>query len=161
MTHLLAHSHYIVNYMTNPMDKIIEDLYLGSLHGITPEQLQKHRIHTVISLTSNAKGRNLGRVVQVHQCRPLLDTSSEQEKMNRIIKELLPIIHKTLSEGKRVLIHCDAGLHRAPTVVVHYLQYVGMTRDTAVKLVQARRPLALWRKPFKLDIDPALVRPSA
>jgi hypothetical protein len=50
-------------------------------------------------------------------------------------------IHQWLSEGKRVLVHCHAGVSRSATAAVWYLvRYEGLTWEEAFNKVRAARP---------------------
>lgn len=140
---------YIVNYFTDPKNEIIAGLYLGSLKALEPSNLLG--IDTVISLTDSAFSYNLKKLVTSHYVFPVRDSSSDQDTMNRVKKYIIMIIKNNLKQNKTVLVHCDAGLHRAATIVVYYLKSIGFTTDQALECVQSKRPLALWRKPFSLD----------
>lgn len=139
----------IVNYLTDPKNLIIPGLYLGSLHALSSQQLQG--IDTVISLTDRAFLYDLHGMVKIHYVFPVRDSSSDQKNMDRVTQQILPIIKRNLQNNRTVLVHCTAGLHRAATMVVYYLQSIGYTKQQAVKHVQSRRPLALWCKPFRLS----------
>lgn len=52
----------------------------------------------------------------------------------------------------RVLVHCNAGIGRAPSIAVCYLNEVGFGFDEAVRLVKARRPDALPHRDLKSAI---------
>lgn len=60
---------------------------------------------------------------------------------------MLPDAVRTLAalvgSGRRVYVHCTAGINRAPLTVVGYLIFVkGMTADDAIGLVKRSRPVA-------------------
>jgi len=139
----------VVNYLTNPMDEIRPNLFLGSIRSLQKTYLND--IDTVISMTSDAFKYDLAGLVQNHYVFPVRDSYKDQVNMTLAMRMILPIIKDELRKGNTVLVHCKAGLHRAATVVVHYLQTTGLSAKQAVSLVQARRPLALWRKPFNLN----------
>jgi len=52
----------------------------------------------------------------------------------------------------RVLVHCNAGIGRSPSIVVCYLNEVGFGFEEAVRLVTARRPDALPHRTLKSAI---------
>lgn len=59
--------------------------------------------------------------------------------------ELLPLldeIGRRLAAGGRVLMHCAAGIGRAGTVAVCVLMRHGLSRDDALRVVAAHRPMA-------------------
>ena len=50
-------------------------------------------------------------------------------------------LDQLLGEGHRVYVHCTAGLHRAPAVVIGYLTWCqGMSLTAAIRLVKRLRP---------------------
>ena len=58
-------------------------------------------------------------------------------------REALTIIANAISQGKKVLVHCFAGINRGPTVVCMYLaEYQGWTMAAALVHVQALHPTA-------------------
>ena len=52
----------------------------------------------------------------------------------------------------RVLVHCNAGIGRSPSIVVCYLNEVGFGFEEAVRLVRARKPDALPHRDLKSAI---------
>lgn len=50
---------------------------------------------------------------------------------------------KEVIGGHRVLVHCNAGIGRSPSIVVCYLCEVGFGFEEAVRLVKHKRPDAL------------------
>lgn len=52
-------------------------------------------------------------------------------------KHVLEDINRKLEKNKRVLVHCQAGVQRSPTVVASYLiAYHGLTPDEAIAFVK-------------------------
>ena len=65
----------------------------------------------------------------------------EAEMLRAHIDELVVLLDRLLRAGRRVYLHCNAGLNRAPTVAIAYLHVQrGLTLDTARDLVKAQRP---------------------
>lgn len=55
-----------------------------------------------------------------------------------------------LKAGKRVLVHCQAGLNRSALVVARLLMRQGMTADEAISLVREKRsPTVLCNRTFE------------
>ena len=52
----------------------------------------------------------------------------------------------------KVLVHCNAGIGRSPSIVVCYLCEIGFGFKEAVKLVQSRRPGALPHRDLRSAI---------
>lgn len=60
-----------------------------------------------------------------------------------MLPEAVRTLHLLLSMGKKVYVHCTAGINRATLTVVGYLTFVeGMDLDSAVEMVKTRRPQA-------------------
>jgi len=61
---------------------------------------------------------------------------SSIERYNAIAESYFPKIESILSQGGRVLIHCEQGLTRSPTLVIRYLiQHAGLSTGDAIKQV--------------------------
>ncbi|HYL58678.1 MAG TPA: dual specificity protein phosphatase [Candidatus Acidoferrales bacterium] len=57
------------------------------------------------------------------------------------------LIDELLSDGNRVLVHCEEGCERAPLVVAWYLKVRrAMTLDEAYALLKRRRPIVQDRR---------------
>ena len=54
--------------------------------------------------------------------------------------EAVKWIDDRIKEGKKVLVHCYAGLGRTGTVIAAYLIYKGMEPDEAINFVREKRP---------------------
>jgi protein-tyrosine phosphatase len=56
-------------------------------------------------------------------------------------------VHAQLSAGRRVYLHCNAGVNRAPTVAIAYLHvHAGLSLESALQRVKAaRRCVPYWR----------------
>ena len=137
--------HLTLALKPNPADLILSArdahigaLYLGSVSALTPEFLAKHKISMVVSMT---KVKPVPSVL--HFQYPIPDHRSANIAMQHIIPRIISKIHAHRVAGHNVLVHCYAGMHRAPTVVAQYLQrYEGHSVDSAVKLIRSARPLA-------------------
>ena len=75
---------------------------------------------------------------------PFGDTTSGEETRDVILSKIINNsrwIYDKLREGKHVLIHCNAGASRSPTVVVKMLtDTLGKSVDEAIKLVKNNAP---------------------
>ncbi len=121
-----------------PRTALTGALYLGSVKALTPELLQKHKISAVISMTKVPTILNV-----LHYKYPIPDHSSSNPQMQQMIPFITSNIHRLRTQGHNVLVHCYAGIHRAPTIVAHYLQrYEGHTVNSAVKKIRAARYIA-------------------
>jgi protein-tyrosine phosphatase len=53
---------------------------------------------------------------------------------------IVALVHDLVARGKRVYVHCNAGMNRAPTVAIAYLHvHEGMTLQAARDIVKERR----------------------
>jgi hypothetical protein len=59
------------------------------------------------------------------------------------LEALLDRIHRYRGDGVPVLVHCENGIDRSPTIVMHYLvRKLGMSQEDAIKLIKEKRPVA-------------------
>ena len=73
------------------------------------------------------------------------DIREANPQMQQMLPKIISLIDAHLSLGHNVLVHCKAGIHRAPTVVAHYLQkYEGYNVRSAVNLIRSVRPIAFY-----------------
>jgi hypothetical protein len=142
-------SEAILGLMINPLpaDLILPAtlergaLYLGSVNALTPRFLKKHNIHVIISMKRVPK-MNGG---LYHYQFPLPDHRSANPQMQQILPSIISLIDTHRKTGHNVLVHCHAGIHRAPTVVSHYIQkYEGHTVNSSIKLIRSVRPIAFY-----------------
>ena len=59
-----------------------------------------------------------------------------------IVPEIITIfdtIKEKLEKGKRIFIHCSAGMHRTGMITNAFLHYIGYTQDEALKTIQELR----------------------
>ncbi len=80
-----------------------------------------------------------------YQWRSIIDGYcwEEHDEIIRRFDEAAEQLQEWLTGGKRVLVHCVAGVSRSVTAVVWYLmRYEGMSWDEALQLIRAARPQA-------------------
>jgi protein-tyrosine phosphatase len=58
-----------------------------------------------------------------------------------LIGECTEFIHAQLREGRRVLVHCAAGISRSCVIGAAYLYECGMSLDEAIALIRSKRPI--------------------
>eukprot|EP01064_Diplonema_japonicum_P027976 TRINITY_DN4200_c0_g1_i1.p1 TRINITY_DN4200_c0_g1~~TRINITY_DN4200_c0_g1_i1.p1 ORF type:complete len:602 (+),score=87.46 TRINITY_DN4200_c0_g1_i1:53-1858(+) len=127
-------------------DKIIPDLYLGSLRSA-----QEVRIYSALNITYLASiGRELSVVTSpdmVHmQCNvdDLVDTD-----LGKIFEQVHNFIDEALKKKAGCLVHCFKGQSRSATMVISYLMKMKkLKRDAAIELVKSRRPMINPNKGF-------------
>jgi len=79
---------------------------------------------------------------------PLRDTRDED--IFQYFDSAADLIHKALSNGEAVLVHCRCGVSRSVSLVcAYFIKYQGMTHMEAIRLVQKRRACANPNKSFR------------
>jgi protein-tyrosine phosphatase len=138
-----------ISGMINPADLIlpaqtgygrptIGALYLGSVSALTVEFLRKNNITVIVSMTRVPAIKSVK-----HLQYPIPDHRSSNQRMQQILPQICADIHRYRMAGHNVLVHCYAGIHRAPTVVCHYLQrYEGHSVNSCVNLIRRARYIA-------------------
>src|SRR3989304_179988 len=56
------------------------------------------------------------------------------------IGEFVKFIDSKIQEGKRIVVHCYAGMGRTNIMLASYLVYLGMKPDKALDIVKEKRP---------------------
>jgi dual specificity MAP kinase phosphatase len=69
--------------------------------------------------------------------------TKEIRKMTRCLPYVVQLIHDNVSQNGNVLVHCRQGKQRSATIIAAYIMWLQrVSWDTAVKIVQGRRPCA-------------------
>jgi len=147
-------------YQIYRMTKILDSLYLGNDHDAEDEDaLRKAKITHVLSMVArkfNKKRRAkfdpafrwLGKRKQKYikrKCVPMSD--SGHTDVGRLLeeKDVLAFLRKSKKKDKKVLVHCQLGQNRSPTIVIAYLM-----KDKHFTLHQAWR----WVKQRRVIVQP-------
>jgi len=76
-----------------------------------------------------------------------------------VLDGLLERIHRYRGDGVPVLVHCENGIDRSPTVVMHYLvRQLGMSQDEAIKLIKQKRTVANPHPEWQIKKSVKIVR---
>ena len=83
------------------------------------------------------------------------------DAMAERLKVALDDLHRLIASGRRVFLHCNAGLNRAPTLAVGYLRAHGkMSLDEAVAHVKQRRACGPFMTILEDYFGPRHVKPA-
>ena len=134
-----------MNFIANRADIVLlrtqnmGALYLGSKEALHTEYIKKHNIKAVISFVPHKAPEG------IHQYYfPVQDSRTHCTQMRRFIPQILRLIHRHRTMGHNVLVHCRAGVQRAPTTVVLYLQKYYYPLSKAIRLVRFHRPVVFY-----------------
>ena len=76
---------------------------------------------------------------------PIEDDDYQADVLKEMLLKLIPDLHQWLQGGKKVLVHCRAGVSRSPTAVIFYLIWLqngGSLIDYVVHLKEHRSCVA-------------------
>ena len=83
---------------------------------------------------------------------PIQDDPFDSLPLFQILRDtsVLHDIHEALFAGQRILVHCQAGAQRSPTVVACYMiKFHGMTVSEVIAFIKRKRPQAFsWTPTF-------------
>lgn len=72
---------------------------------------------------------------------PIPNGNYPQGEVHERMLAAMPKLSQLLDEGKSLLIHCSAGIHRTGTVAYGLLRWRGMERDEAMQVIHQIRPI--------------------
>ena len=80
--------------------------------------------------------------------------SGQDASILEFIDDFEETLTKLLIEKKKVYIHCDYGISRAPALLIYYLMHNECpTYDAAFDLIKEIRPIIELSDNFKLELD--------
>lgn len=123
------------------MSEILPNLFLGPM-GITYDKdfLQEYRITHVLSLFEEHHRTVAMMTFDIESlCFQLYD--KDDEPIGDYFEKGCNYIHKAITSGGAVYVHCFAGISRSPTMVAAYLiRHHNMTATEALDFIRERRP---------------------
>lgn len=118
-------------------NEIIQNLYIGDMSDaiMFEHDHPEGRIYCVLEL------RPEDEPLDAHHI-PICQEIAGELRVKLLNKRLLlKLIHGQLIKGRKVLVHCGAGIERSPLAVACYLaDYHEMSMDDAYKLIKEKRP---------------------
>jgi protein-tyrosine phosphatase len=136
---------WLVNY--NPMDKIIDGLYLGNISAASDlKMLYKNGITHIVRVL---KG-NFGKVYYDKFNYKIIQIDDlPNQNLQKYFDSAHKFIDEALSENtednikNKVLVHCQVGMSRSATIVIGYLlrKFPEMTLSKAHRFVKSKRPI--------------------
>ena len=119
------------------MDQVTPRLFLGSRSdAANPALLKQHAIDAVLSLEPV-------RLIASVRCQLILQLKDRQPMPLATLEQAVDFIALQIEQGRRVLVHCQMGISRSPTLVLAYLhRHAGLSLDQALARIQRARPQA-------------------
>ncbi|RCI01401.1 dual specificity phosphatase 12 [Rhizopus stolonifer] len=115
--------------------QIVSRIFLASYEAVTKETLKENKITHVLSLgdfnyqSDGIQYKNI----------PMMDI--EGQNIIQYFDETNTFIQEAYKEGGRILIHCQAGVSRSPTVLAACLmKSKKIKRDDALAIIRQKRP---------------------
>lgn len=134
---------FALSIISNPADCLTPftnrgKLWVGGLNAVTPSFISNNNIQVIVSLTPTALRDDV-----IHYRYKVRDHTSDQNRMAKLLPTITETIHKHRMNGDNVLVHCRAGVQRAPTVCTKYLERYGQQpMSKIIKQVRCHRPVA-------------------
>lgn len=125
--------------------QIIMGLWIGNEDSaITESWVRQNKISLIINCTKDVPTNIKG----ITYCRIPVDDLLKKEdtdKMTLFLPIVVETIHRYLSQGKNVLVHCHQGIQRSATVVTAYImKYYNLQPREAINFVIKRRKEAFF-----------------
>ncbi len=126
-----------------PAHEIVSGLWLGNKGASNEDWLTAHQIDAVFNCT---KDLPFAQTVPRHLYRVPVDDNLQEDEIRNLEHWSWEIIYKMRKEhasGKRILVHCFAGMQRSAAVMAMYLiATYRCTTDEAIAFIKSRRPVA-------------------
>ncbi|XP_046670062.1 dual specificity protein phosphatase 10-like isoform X3 [Homalodisca vitripennis] len=125
---------------SHPASRVLPFLYLGNARDAADlETLSAHGISRVLNVTSQLPGYHEHCGITYRQ---LPASDSGHQNLKQYFEVAFQFIEEARTSGASVLIHCQAGVSRSPTIAIAYImQHRQLTMVEAYKLVKAARPI--------------------
>ena len=143
----------IVGQQEPPSLMLADWLYLGSEYNASNfAELQRLGITHVINVTPNNEIKNFFPDMLAYHRIPVVDL--ETEDLHRHLPDAVRRLTASKELGHKVLVHCQRGVSRSPTVVVAFFMYgQGLSLQQALQLAKERRPIVKPNKGFLRQLE--------
>ncbi|RWS25988.1 dual specificity protein phosphatase 10-like isoform X2 [Leptotrombidium deliense] len=124
-----------------PLTSILPFLYLGNAKdALDCEVLHKLGITYILNVTTHLPTPLCPHGSIRNKRLPLID--SDQQNVKQYFKEAFEFIDEAERSGSNILIHCEAGISRSPTIAIAYLMcHKLMSAMDAYNMVKSKRPI--------------------
>jgi len=124
------------------MNEIIENLYVG-------EAAEGYLLNDIRFTIIDVRDKNLERNVNAIWIPILVTKNNDNHYLMASMKALnnvAKLIHKNLKSGKKVLVHCSAGMERSPLSIAWYIhKYKHIPLTSAYNIVKTRHPITMFK----------------
>ena len=118
--------------------RVTPSLYVGSQYRLPGKQhLDRNGINAVLNLRVEFDDAAHGLAPELYCHLPTVD---DQAPTLEQLEEGVKFIRHAIDAGKKVYIHCGAGVGRAPTMAAAYLISTGMSLEDSLNLIRKTRP---------------------
>ena len=138
----LAIARWLDQYKThhsteNDISIILPNLYLTSRKGVSLDNIKRCSIQAIISVGVKLKQNEIS-FLRDYLFLNIPDTSEKTYMMENILPEAQTFIDTNITKGP-VLVHCQMGISRSPTIVINYLVSIGWKPEESIKHVKSCR----------------------
>lgn len=133
------------------ISKITNFIYLGAAENAinNDDEFKKLNINVIINCASEIHYEsNMGYIIEKF---PMED--DDDSSLLEYIDDVNDIIHKHLTNGKKIYLHCAYGISRSPAVLIYYLMsHKQFTYDNALEFLQKIRPIIEINPNFEREL---------
>ena len=117
------------------MTHIVDSLYLGDRNDAFSKEFMSNHPTAILNCAKDVPMSPHG-VASMH----LMLDDIETERITPHFSRAIEFIEREMAMGRRVLVHCAAGISRSASMVIAYLMYTrGMSFNDAYAYVKDRR----------------------
>ncbi|CAG9327291.1 unnamed protein product [Blepharisma stoltei] len=132
-------------------DEIIPNLYLGSIEAACDSRLlQSLGINIIIQVLEDPRECRVFDQFQYYQIR-IGDWPTAN--ITKYLPNAIRFIHRNLNEGKKIFVHCVAGVSRSATIVIAYMMALRKWEyEEAIKYVRSKRSRVAPNNGFEMQL---------